>query len=201
MFNLIRRDLILQKVMILTFIPFIIFFVVMGSHPILTFFLASVFIPFNAYAYDERSDVNILLNSLPYTRKEIIAARYVGALIYMILACVLVVAMLLLFGREFVWTDLLIGGTTFLVFSAFTFPLFYVFKQGYITAVLMGSVIVGAGVGPIIVRFLADYMTAITTFIMETPVVNLSIAAAGGAIILYLVSWGFTTAVYQRKAF
>lgn len=201
MLNLIRRDLILQKVMILTFIPFILFFVVMGSHPILTFFLASVFIPFNAYAYDERSDVNILLNSLPYTRKEIIAARYLGALVYMVIACILVVAMLLLFGREFVWTDLLLGGTIFLVFSAITFPLFYVFKQGYITAVLMGSVIVGAGVGPIIVRFLADYMTTITKFIMETPLVTLSVGAAGVATVLYLVSWGFTTVVYQRKAF
>ena len=51
----------------------------MDVHPVLTFIVASVFIPFNTYAYDEKAETNILLNSLPYTRNEIIASRYLGA--------------------------------------------------------------------------------------------------------------------------
>ena len=79
MFNLIRRDVILQKRQLLFFIPFILFFIFTNSHPVLTFLVASIFIPFNAYAYDEKAETNVLLNSLPYTRKEIIASRYLGA--------------------------------------------------------------------------------------------------------------------------
>lgn len=78
MFHLIKRDVILQKKQLLIFIPFILFFIFMDVHPVLTFLVASVFIPFNTYAYDEKAETNILLNSLPYTRKEIIASRYLG---------------------------------------------------------------------------------------------------------------------------
>ena len=86
MFNLIRRDVILQKKQLLFFIPVILVFIIAGAPPILTFLVASIFIPFNTYAYDEKVETNILLNSLPYTRKEIIASRYLGAIVYMILA-------------------------------------------------------------------------------------------------------------------
>src|SRR5690625_7695346 len=73
MFNLMRRDLIIQKWQLLVFIPFILVFILTNSHPILTFLVSSFYIPFNAYYYDEKAETNILLNSLPYTRKEIIA--------------------------------------------------------------------------------------------------------------------------------
>jgi len=35
-----------------------------------------------ALSYDEKDNANILLNSLPYTRKEIVSSRYVGVLIF-----------------------------------------------------------------------------------------------------------------------
>lgn len=96
MFHLIKRDVILQKKQLLIFIPFILFFIFMDVHPVLTFLVASVFIPFNTYAYDEKAETNILLNSLPYTRKEIIASRYLGAIFYMSIAIVLTSAALCL---------------------------------------------------------------------------------------------------------
>lgn len=54
MFNLIRRDAILQKRQLLVFIPFIVFFIVMNIDSVFIFLVASIFIPFNAYAYDEK---------------------------------------------------------------------------------------------------------------------------------------------------
>lgn len=201
MFNLIRRDLILQKKMLLTFVPFIVLFIIMGSNPALIFLVASIFIPFNAYAYDEKAEVNILLNSLPYTRKEIIASRYLGAIVYMGLAIGLTSLALFLFNKPFTMTDIAIGGGLFLLFAAVTFPLFYIFKPGYITTVVIIGFLVLAGIGPSIVMYLANHLTAITDFIASLSMATLYTGAAIIVIIIYAASWGVTTIIYQQKAF
>ncbi|HAM81985.1 ABC-2 transporter permease [Ornithinibacillus bavariensis] len=201
MFNLIRRDVILQKRQLLIFIPFILFFIIMDAHPALTFLIASIFIPFNTYAYDEKVETNILLNSLPYTRTEIIASRYLGAIIYMVLAIGVTSLTFFVFNKPFTMTDIAIGGGLFLVFAAFTFPLFYIFKPGYISTVVLISFILLAGIGPSIVLFLAEHLTAITDFLVNLSVPALYIGAAVIIITFYAVSWGVTTFIYQRKAF
>ncbi|BAB04372.1 ABC-2 transporter permease [Halalkalibacterium halodurans] len=200
MFNLIRRDIILQKKMLLTFIPFIGFFIFMDSHPALIFLVASIFIPFNAYAYDEKAETNILLNSLPYTRKEIIASRYLGAVMYMLLAIGVTSLALFIFNKPFALSDIAIGGGLFLLFTACTFPLFYLFKPGHITTVILVSFILLAGIGPSVVMFLAEHLTAITDFIVNLSVPALYTGAAIVIITLYAISWGATTFIYQRKA-
>ncbi|MCM3112410.1 ABC-2 transporter permease [Lederbergia lenta] len=201
MFNLIRRDVILQKRQLLIFLPFILFFILMGSHPALIFLVASIFIPFNTYAYDEKAETNILLNSLPYTRKEIIASRYLGAIVYMVLAIVVTSLALFVFNKSFTITDIAIGTGLFLLFAAFTFPLFYIFKPGYITTVVLISFILLAGVVPPTVLFLAEHLTEITNFIVSLSIPALYTGAAVVIVILYAISWGATTIIYQRKAF
>lgn len=201
MFNLIRRDVILQKRLLLTFIPFIVFFIIMNSHPALIFLVASIFIPFNALGYDEKAETNILLNSLPYTRKEIIASRYLGALMYMVLAIGMTSLALFVFNKSFTMTDMAIGSGLFLLFAALTFPLFHILKPGHITTVVLISFILLAGIVPPIVRFLAEHLTAITDFILNLSISSLYAGSAIVILALYAVSWGITTVIYQRKAF
>jgi ABC-2 type transport system permease protein len=201
MFNLIRRDVILQKRQLLIFIPFILFFIIMGAPPALTFLVASIFIPFNAFGYDEKAETNILLNSLPYTRKEIIASRYLGAIVYMFLSIGVTSLALFAFNKPFTMTDIAISSGLFLLFGAFTFPLFQIFKPGHITTVVLISFILLTWIARPFVSFIAENLTTITAFI-----INLSISALymGSAVIimtLYAVSWGITTIIYQRKAF
>lgn len=201
MFNLIRRDVILQKKLLLTYIPFIAFFIIMDSNPALIFLVASIFIPFNAFGYEEKAETNILLNSLPYTRTEIIASRYLGAIVYMVLAIGVTSLALFAFNKPFTVTDIAIGGGLFLVFAALTFPLFQIFKPGHITTVVLISFILLAGIGPPIVMFLAKHLTAMTDFILNLSISALYTGAAAVIITLYAVSWGITTFIYQRKAF
>jgi len=201
MLNLIRRDVILQKRQLLIFLPFIVFFILMDSHPALIFLVSSIFIPFNTYAYDEKAETNILLNSLPYTRKEIIASRYVGAVVYMALSIALASLGLLLFGKSFTLTDIAIGGGLFLLFSAFTFPLFYIFKPGYISAVVLISFLVLASVGPKIMIWFAGHLTAITDFIAKLSISVLYTGTAVAIFVVYVISWIITHSIYQRKVF
>ncbi|BAQ11146.1 multidrug ABC transporter permease [Bacillus sp. OxB-1] len=201
MFNLIRRDVILQKRQLLVFIPFIVFFIIMDSHPALIFLVASIFIPFNTYAYDEKAETNILLNSLPYTRNEIVASRYLGAIVYMMLSIGVTSLALFVLNKPFAMMDIGLGSGLFLLFASFTFPLFYIFKPGYISAAVLISFLLLAGIGPQTVIFLAKHATAITQFIDNLSIPVLYTGAAFLIMTLYALSWITTTIIYQRKAF
>lgn len=201
MFSLIRRDVILQKRLLLTFIPFILFFVFMDVHPTVTFLVANIFIPYNAFYYDEKAETNILLNSLPYTRKEIITSRYLGAILYMVLAIGVTSLALFALNKPFTMTDIAIGSGLFLLFAAFTFPLFYILKPGYITTFILFSIILLVGIGPPIASFLVEHLTAITDFVANLSISTLYAGSAFVIVALYAVSWGVTTIIYQRRAF
>ncbi|WP_156858086.1 ABC-2 transporter permease [Oceanobacillus sp. AG] len=203
MFNLIRKDFVIQKTQILLFIPFIMFFAIFADHmsPAFVFFLASTYIPLNGYIYDEQVESNILLNSLPYTRKEIVAAKYIGALAYMILSIGIASIILYLFNYEFMIRDISIAIGLFFIFSAFAFPLFYILKPGYIGAVVLVGVIITAVVLPPFFRFLAENLTVITDFLTSLSTITLYLSGAVISIMLYLTSWMVSQFIYQRKVF
>lgn len=201
MFNLIRRDVIIQKWQILMFFPFILVFILMDAHPALTFLVASIFIPFNAFGYDEKAETNILLNSLPYTRKEVIASRYLGAIVYMVLSIGVTSLALFAFNRPFTLTDMAIGGGLFLLFAALTFPLYQIFKPGYITTiVLISFVVIAWATGPVVL-FVEKHLTTIIDFLNQLSNPILYMGSAMVIAILYGLSWGVATILYQRKAF
>ncbi len=198
MYNLIRRDVILQKKHLIAFIPFIIFFIIMGAPPAMIYLVASIFIPFNTYAYDEKAETNILLNSLPYTRKEIIASRYLGAIVYMLVSIGLVSLALFLFNKPFTLTDIAIGGGLFLFFSAITFPLFHLFKPGYITTVIL----IGFVMATLSTKYIpAEVVTTVSNYLFSLSATTLYMGAAVVVMVFYLVSWTVSTIIYQRKAF
>ncbi|SDC22985.1 ABC-2 type transport system permease protein [Pelagirhabdus alkalitolerans] len=201
MINLIRRDAIIQKMLLLGFIPFVAFFIIMDSHPALTVLVACIYIPFNAFSYDEKAETNILLNSLPYTRTEIIAARYLGSIVYAVISIGIVTIAFLMFNVSFSLTDMAIGVSLFLVFSGLAFPLYYIIKQGYITTVIMIVFILSVGFLPPFLSFLADHFDEITAWIFQFSEPTLYISAAILSLIIYMISWSVTTFIYQRKAF
>jgi len=201
MLNLIKRDVILQKRQLVLFIPFILVFILVGAPPVLIFLVASIFIPFNTYAYDEKVETNILLNSLPYTRTEIIASRYLGAIVYMILSIGVTSLALLAFNKHFTISDIAIGSGLFLLFAAFTFPLFQIFKQGYITTVILISFILLTWISRPIALYMNEHLATIIDFVDNTSVTVLYIGATFFIMLIYIISWGMTNSIYQRKAF
>jgi ABC-2 type transport system permease protein len=203
MFNLIRKDLIIQKSQIVLFIPFILFFAIFGDHmsPFFIFLIVSLYIPFNGYIYDEQVESNILLNSLPYTRKEIVNAKYLGSIVYMILAIAVAVIILYLFNFDFTFADIAIAAGLFFIFASLAFPLFYVLKPGYIGLVMIAGLILMGVVIPPVLQFLGEHLPAITTFITSLSTPTLYFSGAAIALGFYFVSWLVSQFIYQRKVF
>ncbi|WP_128895238.1 ABC-2 transporter permease [Longirhabdus pacifica] len=203
MLNLIRRDYILLKWQILIFIPFVLFFIFFGDHldPAFIFLIASFYISFSTYTYDEKAETNRLLNSLPYTRKEIIASRYLGGMVHMIVAIAFTSALLFIFNKPYTVTDIAISSALFLVFASLFFPLFYVIKKGFFTPVVIISFLVISFIGPPIASFFANHVTAVTNFINNLSVPALYSGSVLVSMFIYAVSWGISVIIYERKAF
>ncbi|GGP13037.1 ABC-2 transporter permease [Oceanobacillus neutriphilus] len=203
MANLIRRDLIIQKYQLYLFIPFILFFIFAGSHmsAFFIFVFAGFFIPINAYSYDEKVETNILLNSLPYTRTQIIASRYIGAIFYMAVSIVITTALFYVFNRPFTWADIAIGAGITLTLFSFSFPLFYLLKPGNIgTAVTIGFILFVVLSGPT-VMFFEEYLTPVVDFLMNVSSFAIYLSGAGIITALYAISWIISQIIYQRKTF
>ncbi|SKC12861.1 ABC-2 family transporter protein [Lysinibacillus sp. AC-3] len=101
---------------------------------------------------------------------------------------------LFFFNKPFTIVDIVISSGLFLLFVAFTFPLFQLFKTGYLTVVvLIGFVILTKVTGPI-VPFISD-------FIVNKPLQIFYMSVVITIITIYAISWGITTAIYQRKIF
>lgn len=203
MFNLIKKDIIIQKTQLFLFVPLIIFLVFFAYNlsPILIFLLASTFIPANAYVYDSMTESNVLLNSLPYTRKEIVASRYIGAVVYMVISIVLAGVVLYLTNFGFEVKDMAIAAGLFFILAAFAFPLFYILKPAYIgIAIFIGMIVLAIGFQPAS-RLLAKHLTTMTDFIASLSTTTLYLSSAAIAIGLYLLSWTASQLIYQRKVF
>ncbi|WP_407058469.1 ABC-2 transporter permease [Paracerasibacillus soli] len=179
------------------------FFAIFGDHmsPAFIFLLAGAYIPLNGYIYDEQVESNILLNSLPYTRKEIVSAKYISAIAYMILSIGVASVILYIFNFGFMIRDITIAMGLFFVFSAFAFPLFYILKPGYIGAAVLVGMIISAVVLPPLFRFITEHFVAITDFLTSLSITTIYLSGAAIAIILYLTSWMFSQFIYQRKVF
>ncbi|PAD21659.1 ABC-2 transporter permease [Terribacillus saccharophilus] len=202
MLNLIRRDFIIQKWQLLVFVLVILFFVLLGRQdPAFIFLLASVIIPINTIAYDEKAETNILLNSLPYTRSEIIASRYLGTIVFIILATGVTSVLLYVFDRNFSITDIAISSSLALLLLSFYLPMSYIIKPGYNFPIAFISFLLLAGIVPPIVSYLGENLTSVTDFLLNLSVPILYISALLLGFAIYATSWGITTIIYRRKAF
>ncbi|MFP7493385.1 ABC-2 transporter permease [Terribacillus saccharophilus] len=202
MFNLIKRDYIIQKWQILIYALMVIFFVLLGRHDAyFIFLLASILVPVNMIAYDEKPETNILLNSLPYTRTEIITSRFLGTIVSIIFSTIVTSILLYIFNKPFSITDITIGSSLALLLLSFYLPLTYILKPGYSAPFALVSFLILAGIAPPIVTYLGGKLTSVTDFILNLSVPIFYTSALLLGIVIYAISWGVTTFIYQRKAF
>lgn len=202
MFNLIRRDFIIQKRQLLMYVLLILFFVLLGRHdPAFIFLLASIVMPINTIAYDEKPETNILMNSLPYTRNEIIASRFLGTIVFIILATGVTSVLMYVFNRPFSITDITISSSLALLLLSLYLPMSYIIKPGYSSPFALISFLVLAGIVPPMVSYLGERLTSVTEFLLNLPMPIFYISALLLGIAIYGTSWSITTFIYRRKVF
>jgi len=142
MINLIKKDLLIQKKSFIMLFFFSLFMFVIYSNPIFEDFIYIMGIVLIVYIFlisanteDEKNKSEVMLNSLPVTRKDIVLAKYISIIVYLVIGLGSLGAMALVFRLPIIpLTPRLLNGTDLLasillVFLAVAvyFPLYFKF--------------------------------------------------------------------------
>lgn len=204
MFNLIFKDILIQKRVFLFYIATILVYLWVDISPIPLVVLYSLTFINMALSYDERDNANILLNSLPYTRKEIVSSRYVGVLVFTILFIMITYGgRFLLYGKEasFSWNAILLIMGINMVAISFMLPVFYKYKRQYLVFVAGALVAIYLVIKNHLVPNLNNTLRELTQKFLslsETQMYSMTIPTI---VILYIGSWLLSIRIYERKAF
>ncbi len=204
MINLILKDVLIQKKIILFYIATIIIYLLAGVPSLIPLgFLYSVIFILNAFAYDEKDNANMLLNSLPYTRKEIVSSKYIGSLIFTTIFVFMIYAGDFLIngnGGLFIWKEMLFIIGLVMVAISFMFPISYKFKTHYLLialGVLLGiymfTISLLVPINDILREIARKFLT-----LQETQMYSIAIITT---VILYIGSWLLSIRIYEKKVF
>ncbi|MFE4118519.1 ABC-2 transporter permease [Priestia sp. YIM B13448] len=212
MYNLIRKDFILQKYLMLFYLFIAIFYTITDMSMGLVITVLSVFFTINSHYYDEKGKNNVLINSLPFSRKQIIASKYVGVLIFLFITT-LIIWLIRFICQDIVSnsmtggniTELLTSYAIAILFVSFYFPFFYRFPNRILLSSFSILVIMMVALGKTIVsRFgnvMSDFIKGIQTFSSQFPTTGLYISAFVITILIFSSSWFLTLKIYENKDF
>ncbi|MGK3722527.1 ABC-2 transporter permease [Priestia megaterium] len=212
MYNLIRKDFILQKYLMLFYLFIAIFYTMTDMSMGLLITVLSVFFTINSHYYDEKGKNNVLLNSLPFSRKQIIASKYIGVLIFLFITT-LTIWLIRFICQEIVSnsmtrgsiTELLISYAIAILFVSFYFPFFYRFPNRILLAGFSILVIMMVALGKTIVdkfgNAMSDFISSIQTFSSQFSTTGLYISAFLMTILIFSTSWFLTLKIYENKDF
>lgn len=204
MFNLIFKDILIQKKIFLFYIATLIIYLIIDVSSILIVVVYSLTFINMALSYDEKDNANILFNSLPYTRKEIVSSRYVGVLIFTSLFIMITYGgRFLLYGKEasFSWKAILLIMGLVMVAISFMLPVFYKFKRQYL--VFFAGALVGIYLlmKNFLVPNLNNTLRELTRKFLTLQETQMYLVAIFTIAILYIGSWILSIRIYERKAF
>lgn len=165
---------------------------------------------------DERNNSDIIINSLPVSRKDIIIARYISCAIFIVgsmLSTMLVV--FLIRGIAFIgdigtyhpnlyieisWHEVIKGAVYAIFFVVIFFPSYYVTRSKIARSIVSGASMVVGGIAWI---FIGDGLDETTPSFIEWIMnpVHIGVFIIGGIILasVYIVSMLLTIKIYETR--
>ncbi|MGN4125372.1 ABC-2 transporter permease [Lysinibacillus sphaericus] len=204
MFSLIRKDFLLQKHIVLLYIAILLLFSLFADASVYVGFIFSLSFIMSACSFDEKDNINILLNSLPYTRKEIVASKYIGTLLFTLLfVIVMYVGDFLLNGDNvfLLLKEMLLIIGLVMITTSFLLPFLYKFKMQYLHMAMVALVVIYLITISFFIRNLHDVVRELTQKILTLQEIQLYFFAILMVIVLYIGSWLLSIRIYERKVF
>lgn len=221
MYRLLMKDFMLLKktLWVITFYSFLAFFLFSSENIgdvvyMMGISMISYLLVMYITAFDDRNKSEILINSLPLIRKEVVRSRYISVFIFIITGTVFMyIAGLILRGfhiinltRGLQLMDLTGASVSILLLCSLYLPLF--FKMGYMKAKLFNFAIFGLFfmVPPLIQGLINNmdkpqWIDELITSLSNISDWNLSLIFIGGMCIIYGLSYIISLQFYQRREF
>ncbi|HDR7655497.1 MULTISPECIES: ABC-2 transporter permease [Bacillus] len=218
--QLIYKDLFFFRVMwLVNFVMPLLFFMLEPSGEFL-FPMSCLFITLSSVMtlifMDERNNSDIIINSLPVSRKDIIIARYVSSAIFIvggILSTMLVVFLvrgIVVIGDigayhpnlyiEIPWYEVINGAVYAVFFVVILFPSYYGTKSKVVRSIVSAA---SMGVGVIFWMFISDGLNETTPsfieWIMNPMHIGVFIVGFITLVSIYIVSMFLTIKIYEAR--
>lgn len=203
MFNLMKKDFILQKRLLIVYIILLIFYLRADFSIVFSVVMISSLFVMNSHYYDEKDKANILLNSLPYTKKEIVSSKYIEALLSAV-----IVILIYFIGQYIVDSSLVFSfkqiipcflGT--MLFTASYLPFFYKFTQQYLLVAFSALVVIGIITARPIQEFVMANFAETIQLLQNLATIQLYGIMTILVIFIYVISWLLSIKIYSNKAF
>lgn len=218
--QLIYKDLFFFRVMWLVYLimPFVLF--MLDPSVELLFSMSCLFITLSSVMTltftDERNKSDIIINSLPVSRKDIIIARYISCAIFIVggmLSTMLVVFLIrgiAVIGDigvyhpnlyiEIPWYEVINGAVYAIFFVVIFFPSYYVTRSKIARSIVSGASMVVGGIAWI---FIGDGLNATTPSFIEWIMnpMHIALFIVGGIIVasVYIISMFPTIKIYEAR--
>ena len=202
MVNLIKKDFIVHKYMLLIMLLGIVALMFVDSSVMLNGIVFTFAIIMHIFSADETKPIQMLLSSLPYTRREIVSSKYIGAIVYLLLVISVIVITNYLINQQLPdWKAFLIVTGLVMLLVSLIFPFSYKYSSKYLQFVAIGLFILYLFVLKFVVPNLHDQIRMITARILQFS--DTQIVAGIGVVIciLYLGSWILSVKIYGKKVF
>jgi len=219
MFNLILKDILIQKRNFLFGVVYILIMILsfqeMGSPMFVTSVMAfSYIMVMSACAYDEKNKSDVLLNSLPLNRGTIVMAKYISLFVFAAVAIAYYIFLSgVIKGLELplkVYPVSLEGiiATLFalIIISGIYFPIF--FKVGYIKSKILNfGVFFGVFFGGIMVwqELISNkdeaLIQAVLQFLSKQSAMQITVEIFAVMILLLIISYRLSLHNYRQREF
>lgn len=202
MLKLVYKDIRLQRNTMLIMLPFLCLFLFEGTSIIFISILFCIALIMNAFAVDEKSSINLLLNSLPYTRKEIVTSKYISACL--LTAIVLLTIMLgswIIHGESIPLIQLVLISAFVAIFIAAAFPFSYLLNSQYLFIAGIVTFVVYLFIANTFIPDLNDRIRSLTQSILSYDHTQLYLYVLLTSGILSILSWMISMRIYSRKVF
>lgn len=208
MFNLILKDFYAQKLLMLLYLGIMAIYMFSGLNSSFIVAIISALFVMNSHYYDEKDKTNIFLNSLPFTRKEIVSSKYIGSLVFTTITILVFIGLkgisqiisqdsVELFNIELIILSYLLV----MLFTSVYLPFFYKFTQQYLLVIFSAVFILVMFSIRYIYDFVMKNFSGVIDFFSSLSTGYLYILLTVITIIVFAISWFMSIKIYERKDF
>ena len=202
MLQLVKKDFVIHKTMLCVMLAALILYIIADASTIILGILFSFAMTMHIFAPDEKRSVQILLSSLPVTRKEIVSSKYIAAFLYISFVVFgLIAGNFIIHQEQPNWTHLSFIMVVSLLSVAIFYPICYKFTSKFLMIICVVGFVIYLLVVNVFIHDFNDQFRAIVSKIMTLMESQTIVFALITALILYSISWLVSIKIYEKKVF
>lgn len=209
MYNLIRKDFLIQKMLMFLYLFIGVVYTLGDLNIGFGIVIIVTIFAINNHYYDTKDNNNLLINSLPFTRSQIISSKYIGVLLFSLLTtvgmivvhvvCQLALGKTVALSWENLRSELGISFILILLFLSFYFPFFYKFSNRYLLTIFSIIIVLSSILIRAIASSIENIMNNSLAFLQDMHLWQLWTSGTIISLLLFIGSWMLTIKIYANK--